>query len=180
MAWIAWLIPWLLLVVVVATVLRRRIELVRHAASLAERGRARARGSDRAELQHPAIDLSKCIGCGACVRACPEEGVLALCYGQAVVVHGARCVGHGRCADACPTGAIALTLGDLSERSDLPAVSPDLEAVGRPGLFLAGELTGFALVRTAVQHGCAGRTRGGPSCARAPPRAGPGDRGRWE
>ena len=153
MAWIAWLIPWLLLVVVVATVLRRRIELVRHAASLAERGRARARGSDRAELQHPAIDLSKCIGCGACVRACPEEGVLALCYGQAVVVHGARCVGHGRCADACPTGAIALTLGDLSERSDLPAVSPDLEAVGRPGLFLAGELTGFALVRTAVQHG---------------------------
>lgn len=153
MLWIGWLIPWLVLLVGAAALLRRRAELAGDTRSVAERSRARARGSDRAELQHPAIDLAKCIGCGACVRACPEDGVLALCHGQAVVVHGARCVGHGRCADSCPTGAIALTLGDLTSRRDLPAVTTALEAVGRPGLFLAGEITGFALVRTAVEHG---------------------------
>jgi len=120
---------------------------------LAERAKARAQGSHRARLLHPEIDLQKCIGCGACVAACPEDGVLGLAYGQAVVVHGARCVGHGRCAEVCPTGAIALTLGDLADRRDLPAIDERHEAVTVPGLFLAGEITGFALVRTAVQHG---------------------------
>jgi thioredoxin reductase len=138
---------------VLAAILRRRLELRTQAANLAERHTAKMRGSHQARLQHPSIDLSKCIGCGACVTACPEDGVLALAFGQAVVVHGARCIGHGLCAGACPTEAIALTLGDLSDRRDLPAIDENLEAVGVPGLFLAGEITGFALVRTAVQHG---------------------------
>jgi thioredoxin reductase/Pyruvate/2-oxoacid:ferredoxin oxidoreductase delta subunit len=114
---------------------------------------ARERGSDRARLQYPHIDLSRCLGCGLCVTACPEEGVLEVLLGQARVVHGARCVGHGRCAEACPVDAIALTLGDVGERTDLPALADDLEAVGSPGVFLAGEVTGFALVRTAVTQG---------------------------
>ncbi|MCK5942292.1 MAG: NAD(P)-binding domain-containing protein, partial [Planctomycetes bacterium] len=138
---------------VIAALLRRRAEVRAHERSLSERSRAVERGSHRARLQHPSVDLANCIGCGACVRACPEDGVLQLAYGQAVVVHGARCVGHGLCADACPTSAIALTLGDLSSRSDLPAVDQHNEAIGAPGLFLAGEITGFALVRTAVAHG---------------------------
>lgn len=135
--------------------LRRRAEIREFARSHSERLEAKARGSDRARLQHPHIDLSQCFGCGACVRACPEEGVLSLLHGQAVVLHGARCVGHGACASACPTGAIALTLGDLKDRRDIPALDEELEAVGQPGLFLAGELGGFALVRTAVSQGVA-------------------------
>jgi ferredoxin len=134
---------------------RRRVELADDARSYRTLAEAKERGSHKARLQHPDIDLSHCIGCGACVRACPEEGVLSLLHGQAAVVHGARCVGHGLCAAACPTGAIALTLGDLSDRRDLPALNEDLEAVGVPGLFLAGELGGFALVRTAVTQGAA-------------------------
>ena len=153
MNWVALAIPVTLLTLAIAAILRRRLELRHHETNLAERATAKARGSHKARLQHPSIDLAKCIGCGACIRACPEDGVLALAFGQAVVVHGARCVGHGLCAAACPTAAIALTLGDLSDRRDLPAVDENLEAVGVPGLFLAGEITGFALVRTAVQHG---------------------------
>jgi thioredoxin reductase/ferredoxin len=143
------------LLLAIAAILRRRAELSSYERSLTARVEAKARGSHAARLQHPDIDLQKCIGCGACIRACPEDGVLALAYGQAVVVHGARCVGHGRCAEVCPTGAIALTLGDLQSRSDLPAIDEKFEAVTQPGLFLAGEITGFALVRTAVQHGIA-------------------------
>lgn len=181
MNWIPWLTPCLLLAFALTALLRRRAELSGYAHSLAQRTQAKSRGSHKARLQHPSIDLAKCIGCGACVRACPEDGVLQLAYGQAVVVHGARCVGHGLCAEACPTNAIALTLGDLGDRRDLPAIDPKLETVGIPGLFLAGELTGFALVRTAVQHGAqvahevaarVGRTRTLlPAAAPAPKRA---------
>jgi dihydropyrimidine dehydrogenase (NAD+) subunit PreT len=131
----------------------RRAELTRMAASVAEREQAKTRGSHTARLQFPNIDLARCIGCGSCVRACPEEGVLDLVHGQAVVVHGARCVGHGRCAVECPVGAIAITLGDLESRRDIPALHENFESTITPGLFLAGEVTGHALVRTAVEHG---------------------------
>lgn len=131
----------------------RRSERRRLREALDQLQQAKTDGSHAARLLYPSIDLSQCIGCGLCVKACPEEGVLDIVHGQAVVVHGARCVGHGRCAEACPVGAIALTLGDVSERRDLPALEENLEAIGNPGVYLAGELTGFALVRTAVTHG---------------------------
>ncbi len=133
----------------------RKLRVQENAKTHRSLNEARERGSHAARLQYPAIDLSQCIGCGSCVRACPEEGVLAMLYGQAAIVHGARCVGHGLCAAACPTAAISLTLGDLSNRRDMPAITPDLQAAGVPGLFIAGELSGFALVRTAVGHGVA-------------------------
>jgi thioredoxin reductase/Pyruvate/2-oxoacid:ferredoxin oxidoreductase delta subunit len=133
----------------------RRFELYATRSKLAERVHARERGSDRARLQYPEIDLSRCIGCGICVEACPEEGVLEIIHGQALVVHGARCVGHGRCAQECPVGAIALTLGDLSGRDDIPVLTEELESTLQPGVFLAGEVTGYALIRTAIAQGTA-------------------------
>lgn len=139
----------------IAAIAFRRAESARLRTALGERERARATGGHTARLQHPHIDLSRCIGCGTCVAACPEDGVLELVHGQAVVVHGARCVGHGRCAAECPVGAIALTLGDVSERNDLPVLSENRESSHVPGLFLAGEVTGYALVRTAIAHGTA-------------------------
>lgn len=145
----------LALALTVAALLARRAELARLEQGLGERRVARSRGSHEARLQYPAVDLARCIGCGICVAACPEDGVLELLHGQAQVVHGARCVGHGRCAVECPVGAIALTLGDLSSRRDIPALSERFEVPDRPGLFLAGEVTGHALIRTAIAHGTA-------------------------
>jgi len=132
---------------------RRQLRMLR--ATLEERSEARTTGSHAARLQYPSVDLSRCVGCGTCISACPEDGVLGLVYGQAAVVHGARCVGHGRCAEACPVGAIQVTLGDLSKRDDIPVLSDQLEVTGMPGLYLAGEVTGYALVRTAITHGAA-------------------------
>src|SRR5690606_24340269 len=59
------------------------------------------------------------------------------------------------CADACGVGAISLTLGDVSDRRDLPSLTDELEVIGVPGLFLAGEIGGQALVRTATAQGAA-------------------------
>jgi thioredoxin reductase/NAD-dependent dihydropyrimidine dehydrogenase PreA subunit len=131
----------------------KRRERARAHGTARARARAEAVGAAKAELQHPVVDLSRCLGCGACVRACPEEGVLALLHGQAVVVRGAGCVGTASCARECPTGAITVTLADLATRRDVPVLGEGLEAVGQRGLFLVGEVTAHALVKTAVDHG---------------------------
>ena len=133
----------------------RRVENARLEQRLGDLRRAKRKGSHRARLQYPHVDLSRCLGCGTCVRACPEEDVLALIHGQALVVHGARCIGHGTCAAECPTGAISITITDVESRRDIPALDDDFEVPGQEGLFLAGEVTGYALIRTAVTHGIA-------------------------
>lgn len=151
---------WIVLVALVAAfgvaltgvVLARRGQRAQHA-TLNERQRAERTGAARAELQHPVVDLSNCLGCGSCVRACPEEGVLEMLHGQAVVVRGSGCVGTRSCERECPTGAISVQVADLGTRRDVPVLDEGLEAVGRPGLFLAGEVTAHALVKTAVDHG---------------------------
>jgi len=151
---------WTLLILVVAALgvallvaIARRHELARMRQRLDKRERARRAGSHEAQLQHPVVDLSRCLGCGTCVAACPEEGVLELVHGQAVVIHGARCVGHAACERECPVGAITVTLANLQERRDVPALSHELEAIGSPGLFLAGEITAHALIKNAIQQG---------------------------
>lgn len=153
MTWALLITLVLVLGIALVALVVQRAELRRTFEGLEERTRAKERGSHAARLQYPVPDLAKCIGCGTCVAACPEEGVLQVIHGQAVVVHGARCVGHGVCAKECPVGAIALTFGDLTERKDIPALTADFEAVGNPGLYLAGEVTGFSLIRTAITHG---------------------------
>tara|TARA_R110002072_G_scaffold50036_1_gene135420 strand:+ start:7648 stop:9927 length:2280 start_codon:yes stop_codon:yes gene_type:complete len=151
---------WWLLVLVVAVlglaclaVWRQRTDLARMRSVLEEREQDRQSGADSAQLQHPVVDLSRCLGCGTCVAACPEDGVLELVHGQAVVAKGARCQGISACERECPVGAITVTIANLDERDDVPAVGADLEAIGEPGLFLAGEVTAHALIKTAIEHG---------------------------
>jgi thioredoxin reductase len=140
--------------VALLAVVARRAELRRMLARVQVRDRA-VRAGAKAQLQHPVIDLSRCLGCGACVRACPEDGVLDLVHGQAVVVNGSKCAGVSACARECPVGAITVTLTGLEERRDIPVLTEELEAVGFPGLFLAGEVTAHALIKTAIEHGTA-------------------------
>ena len=150
---------WLLLLGIVLTLglaflatLSRRSELKHMQRSLVQRERA-LRASSSELLRHPVVDLSRCLGCGTCVTACPEEDVLALVHGQAVVVNGTRCVGHRACERECPVGAITVTVANLAQRSDVPVVSEELESLSAPGVFLAGEVTAHALIATAIEHG---------------------------
>jgi len=120
---------------------------------LAEKIRdAGAQGANQALTQHPQIDINQCIGCGSCVQACPEHGVLALVEGKACLVNAAHCVGHGCCETACPVGALVVGLGDLSNRTDIPLLSDERET-SMPGVFIAGELGGIGLIRHAIAQG---------------------------
>jgi thioredoxin reductase len=109
-------------------------------------------GMDRPSGQYPLVDAGACIGCATCVAACPEGDVLGIVHGKAVVINGARCIGHGLCAEACPVGAIKVGLGDITKRDDIPLLSETGET-SVPGIYIAGELSGFALINNAVHQG---------------------------
>lgn len=154
MSWILLLGLVLALGLAFLATLSRRAELARMQRGLAQRERTLRAGAETL-LQYPVVDLSRCLGCGTCVASCPEQGVLELVHGQALVVNGARCVGHAACERECPVGAITVTVANLAERADVPALSDALESLSAPGVFLAGEVTAHALVKTAIEQGTA-------------------------
>ncbi len=141
------------LALALAATWHRRVDLRLQRDAVVERAEMAARGADAAPLQVPRIDLAKCLGCGTCVRECPETGVLALVHGQAAVVNAAACVGHARCVTECPAGAVTLGRGEGKERADVPALDDSLQAIGSDGLYLVGEITARSLIRTATTQG---------------------------
>jgi thioredoxin reductase/NAD-dependent dihydropyrimidine dehydrogenase PreA subunit len=100
---------------------------------------------------HPQIDLGRCFGSGACVRACPEQAI-GIINGKAVLINAAECIGHGACEPACPTKAIRLVFGTYKRGMDIPRVNSEFQT-NVPGIFIAGELGGMGLIRKAVQQG---------------------------
>lgn len=136
-----------------AVAFSRRSELERMERSALDREEANRQGSREAQLQHPVVDLARCMGCSTCVAVCPETGVLEILHGQAVVVNGAGCMGISACERECPVGAITVTIANAQNRTDLPAYDEQLEAVGSPNVFLAGEVTALAQIKVAIDHG---------------------------
>ncbi len=101
---------------------------------------------------HPHIDPVKCMGCGACVSACPEGEILGLINRKAALVSPSECIGHGACREACPSNAITLVFGSATRGVDIPLLSADFET-SVPGIYIAGELGGMGLIKNAITQG---------------------------
>ncbi len=104
---------------------------------------------------HPLIDPVKCLGCGACIKACPETAhhdVLGLINGKAALIGPSECIGHGACRSACPFDAITLVFGTARRGLDIPVLTPEFES-NVPGIYVAGELGGMGLIRNALTQG---------------------------
>jgi thioredoxin reductase/ferredoxin len=119
-----------------------------HRAALAE---SKAAGLTEPVSLHPVVEPGRCIGSGACVRACPEKA-LGIIDGQARLVDPAACIGHGACAATCPVEAITLVFGTERRGVEIPQLTPSFES-NVPGIFIAGELGGMGLIRKAVEQG---------------------------
>jgi thioredoxin reductase len=101
----------------------------------------------------PRIDATTCLGCQACVDACPFDA-LAVDRHVAVLARPDACCGAAACEQACPNGSLRVVEGD-EPVADRPAVDARLESLDRPGLFVAGDLTGIPLIRSAIGQGAA-------------------------
>lgn len=101
---------------------------------------------------HPFIDLSTCIGSGACITACPEKDILGIVDGKATVINTSSCIGHGACFHACPVEAISLRIGTEKRGVDLPHINPSYET-NIKGIYIAGELGGMGLIKNSVEQG---------------------------
>src|SRR3984893_16319089 len=104
---------------------------------------------------HPLIDDSKCLGCGACVKAGPDSShhdVLGLINGKAVLIGPTDCIGHGACKTACPFDAITLVFGTERRGLDIPVLKPTFES-NVPGVYVAGGLGGMGVIKNALVQG---------------------------
>jgi len=119
-----------------------------HATQLHE---ANVSGLNEPPSLHPVVDPTRCMGSGACVKACPEKA-LGVVNGQMVLINAAHCIGHGACLAACPVDAIKLVFGTEKRGIDIPNISPGFET-NVPGIYIAGELGGMGLIRKAAEQG---------------------------
>jgi thioredoxin reductase (NADPH) len=148
--WLLYGVP--LLAIVAAYVLRQRRIYARHRRTQQD---SIAAGMTEPASLHPVIDDALCLGCGACVKACPEQPhheVLGLIGGKAVLVGPTDCIGHGACKTVCPFDAITLVFGTERRGLDIPVLKPNFES-NVPGIYVAGELGGMGLIKNALTQG---------------------------
>jgi thioredoxin reductase/NAD-dependent dihydropyrimidine dehydrogenase PreA subunit len=141
------------LALVIGWYMRKRVRLERVSAQV--RTAAHEAGLIDPASLHPVVDPARCIGCGSCVKACPEQPlhhVLGVVGGRAELVSPTDCIGHGACKSACPTEAITLVFGTARRGVEIPLLSPTFET-NVPGIFVAGELGGMGLIRNALEQG---------------------------
>lgn len=103
-----------------------------------------------ARVRLPQIDTSTCLGCYACVDACPYD-VFEIDRYVAVVARPEACCGLTLCEQRCPNGSLRVTDGEPI--GDRPRISDDLESLDAPGLYLAGDVTGLPLIKNAIHQG---------------------------
>jgi thioredoxin reductase (NADPH) len=147
--WISFVFYGLVILVPLTIYMCRQVRRDRHVRAAVANGQVYSEGP---RGQHPHIDVSNCIGCQSCTRACPEGDVLGMIAGKAAIVKPHKCIGHSLCAEACPVGAITMIKAAPGLTADLPFLSDELET-SVANLFIAGELGGLALIKNAVNQG---------------------------
>ena len=148
--WIVYLVP---LIFIWRWQMRRRRAIAGESRSAHEY--AQRAGLTEPVSLHPLIDPALCVGCGECIKACPEtpeSHVLGLIDGKAELITPGDCIGHGACKASCPVGAVSLVFGTAKRGVDIPVLSSEFET-NVPGVFIAGELGGMGLIRNALVQG---------------------------
>ena len=104
---------------------------------------------------HPIIFPDRCIGCQACVDACPHD-VLDIIDGRAVAVAPELCMEDTACQAECPVNPKAcIVINTAKPVVSRPAPTRDGASyqTNVPGCYIIGDVSGVPLIKNAVKEG---------------------------
>ncbi|MGE3465300.1 MAG: NAD(P)-binding domain-containing protein [Pyrinomonadaceae bacterium] len=104
---------------------------------------------------HPVIFPERCIGCQACVDACPHD-VLAIVDGVAAAVAPDLCMEDTACQAECPVNPKAcIVINTAKEVRSLPTPTRDGASfeTNVSGCYIIGDVSGVPLIKNAVKEG---------------------------
>lgn len=119
---------------------------------LAELGLDKYRGPS---YPHPVIFPERCIGCQACVDACPHD-VLAIVEGTAAAVAPDLCMEDTACQAECPVNPKAcIVVNTTKDVRSLPTPTRDGAnfETNVAGCYIIGDVSGVPLIKNAVKEG---------------------------
>lgn len=104
---------------------------------------------------HPVIFPERCIGCQACVDACPHD-VLAIVDGTASAIAPDLCMEDTACQAECPVNPKAcIIINTAKDVRSMPTPTRDGATfqTNVPGCFIIGDVSGVPLIKNAVKEG---------------------------
>jgi predicted CXXCH cytochrome family protein len=120
-----------------------------------------ARDADWAPLEteeliypHPVINPLLCIGCHACVEACPHD-VLDIVGGVSMPVALDQCMEDTSCMVECPTSpkaCVVINTKKVIPPRKVPKRDQSL-MTNVPGIYLVGDVSGVPLIKNAINEG---------------------------
>ena len=109
---------------------------------------------DRLDFPHPVIFPERCIGCHACVDACPHD-VLAIVNGIASPVAADQCMEDTACQVECPVNPKACIVINTTKKikpRPVPVRDPSF-MTNVPGCYIIGDVSGTPLIKNAANEG---------------------------
>jgi thioredoxin reductase/ferredoxin-like protein FixX len=109
---------------------------------------------NRPSYPHPVIFPERCIGCHACVDACPHD-VLAIVNGIASPVASDQCMEDTACQVECPVNPKAcIVINTTKKIRPRPVPTRDASFMTTvPGCYIIGDVSGTPLIKNAANEG---------------------------
>jgi thioredoxin reductase len=109
---------------------------------------------DGPDYPHPVIFPERCIGCHACVDACPHD-VLAIVNGISTPIARDQCMEDTSCQVECPVNPKACIVVNTTKKIP-PRKVPNRDAsfmTNVPGCYIIGDVSGTPLIKNAANEG---------------------------
>src|SRR5262249_52316234 len=103
---------------------------------------------------HPVVNPLTCIGCHACVEACPHD-VLAIVNGTSTPINPDQCMEDTSCQVECPTNPKSCVVINTNKKIPLRKVPTRDQRfkTNVEGVYLIGDVSGVPLIKNAINEG---------------------------